>query len=149
MSSSRLSFTFPSTPKLAPEDSSDNMTTVTSMTTTRSTFAKLRTKITETIDETESEEKPKNFMETLRLKCKDFIYHTWIGLFYEQLMLFISILSSFQYIYKTYINTALNDYNGSQMKFLGEFEIFIAIACAVDWSINFFIADHRLLFVTR
>jgi hypothetical protein len=126
-----------------PEESSNTLST------TRTTIARLRTKITDTIDETEPEEKPKNFFETLRLKCKDFIYHTWFGQLYEQLMLFISVLSSFEYIYKTYINTALNDTDGSQMEFLDKFDMFIAFVCAFDWLLNFFIADHRAVFVTR
>lgn len=145
MSSGNLSKTFPSSAKLAPEESSSTI----NPSAARSTFAKLRSKITETIDETESEEKPKNVLETMRIKFKDFIYHTWFGRSYEQLMLFISVLSSFEYIYKTYIDTAINDNDGSQMKIIEEFELFLALACAFDWFINFFIADHRILFMTR
>jgi len=115
----------------------------------RTTFARLRNKITEIEENNEPEDKSKNVMEMIRLQFKDFIYHTVFGRIYAQLMLFISILSSFEYIYQTYLNVAIDDSSGAQADFLSKFEIFIALACGFDWFINFFIADHRGLFVTR
>lgn len=110
----------------------------------------MRKKIFDTIDNTnDSEEKSKSFMETLRLKCKSFYFHTFWGRLYDQIMLFMSILSSLQYIYNTYVGTVIDDRDGSQGNVLVQLELIISLACAVDWFINLFIADHRGLFFMR
>lgn len=52
----------------------------------------------------QEEEKQKNKWEVLRVKANHFLEHTIFGQFYVNLLLLISVLSAFEFIYQTYLD---------------------------------------------
>ncbi len=79
-------------------------------------------------------------IEDVRLKTKEFLAHSIIGELYNNIMLLISIFSSFHYIYNTYRD------DGDEKDFM---ELGIAIIFTLDWCLSCFLADHKVLFFTR
>jgi hypothetical protein len=82
----------------------------------------------------------KQSIEQFRLKTKEFLTHSMIGEFYNNLLLLGSVFSCGQYLYGTY----QEDDNEKDYIELG-----IAIIFTLDWCLNCFIADHKVLFFTR
>ena len=85
-------------------------------------------------------------MEDIRLKTKKFLTHSKFGYYYENILLIISVASSIEYICQTY----LDDNKDSQQDIiilLNTIEKVLAVVFMFDWSLNFFTADHKLVFV--
>lgn len=72
------------------------------------------------------------------------IYGQW----YENVMLVISVLSSMEYIWETYLNVS-SAVDRQQLKILNIVELVVAVIFNLDWGLNLFMADHKLNFVTR
>jgi hypothetical protein len=101
--------------------------------------AKLR-QLAETIFVNQNEKENLLFIENFRLKTKEFLTHSVIGEFYNNILLLASVFSCGQYLYGTYQK------NDNEKDFI---ELGIAIVFTLDWCLNCFIADHKVLFFTR
>ncbi len=102
--------------------------------------------ITANLNPEEFDDKHKSRLETLRLATKNFFTNTVMGQFYNQLILLISVLSCFQFIWQTYLGT--ND--GSELiVFFAHLELAVALVFVLDWLVLLFVADHRITFITR
>ena len=87
-------------------------------------------------------------MEDIRLRIKKFMTHSMFGRYYENILLFFSVASALEYIYQTYLSEST--LNKVQLMFWLEFfEKVLAVVFMADWTLNFFLADHKILFVTR
>jgi hypothetical protein len=82
-------------------------------------------------------------VEQLRLYVKEIVTNSFLGEFYNNVLLVLSIFSCFHYIEQTYLN--VND------SFLGSPVVELALASIFtwDWFLNCFIADHKVIFFTR
>lgn len=83
--------------------------------------------------------------ETLRLKTKKFVSTHIIGIYYNELLIYLSIFSTLQYVYSTY--SSVN--KSSFQKSLDSLEMVLAALFAFDWMLSFFMADHKLDFLFR
>ncbi len=92
------------------------------------------------IADTLEQKEEKESWESFRLKTKEFLTHSVIGEIYSNLLLAASVFSCFQYLSNTYREDETDkDY----------VELGIAIVFTLDWCLNCFIADHKVLFFTR
>jgi voltage-gated potassium channel len=92
-------------------------------------------------------EKEESQVEKFRLTTKKFLSTNPIGVLYSNALLVISVASSLQYIYQTY----LSPINSTQVTIISYFdmiEIILAVLFMFDWCLSFFIADHKISFVT-
>lgn len=99
--------------------------------------AKLR-RLADSISKQQQDDKQS--LEQLRLRTKELLTHSWPGEIYNNLLLLTSVFSCFQYLYNTYQD------NHNERDFI---ELGIAIVFTLDWCLNCFIADHKVLFFTR
>ena len=83
--------------------------------------------------------------ETLRLKTKKFISTNVIGIYYNELLIYLSMFSTLQYVYSTYSS----ENKSSFQKSLDGLEMVLAALFAFDWMLSFFVADHKLDFLFR
>jgi hypothetical protein len=94
----------------------------------------------------DDEDSSKDLLENIRVQLKNFMVQSFIGKSYNLFMMVLSILSSFEYIFQTYLNLSrpsdlyLFDYMKAS-------ELFVACLFAFDWLLSFFIADHKLIFL--
>lgn len=87
-------------------------------------------------------------VEVFRQNLKRFMAQNSVGHCYEDFLLLLSVVSCFEYIYQTYLHRSvpsdrfiLHRLDIVEMVFAGTF--------AFDWCLNFFLAEHRLIFLTR
>lgn len=89
-------------------------------------------------------------LENLRVTTKKFMTSSPFGIAYTNLLLAISIISCFQFIYQTYLNDPTPSI--SQQRTLVYFryieEVFATIFM-FDWILSFFMADHKLKHILR
>ena len=85
-------------------------------------------------------------LEDFRLKVKKFITNSLPGVIYSNVMLVISIISSIEYIYQTYLDPQVDV---TIFSYLTVIEKCMAGLFMADWLLNFFIADHKIIFMTR
>lgn len=86
-------------------------------------------------------------MEDIRLKVKRYHSNSVHGLLYSDIMLFISIISSFEFMYQTYLDPS-DPANQHTLNSLNILEKVFACLFIMDWMLNFFIADHKVIFMT-
>ena len=86
-------------------------------------------------------------MELLRLKVKKFLTSSWAGKTYSQIMLFLSVISCLEFIYQTYLTPRLA-FERTETYYLSLFELAMAGLFALDWMLSFFIADHKIMFMS-
>ena len=98
--------------------------------------------------ETEEEKLELYSIEDIRLKTKKFMTHSKFGLYYENALLVLSVFSSLEFIYQTYLEQN-NEADQNVLDTLNSMEKVLAIIFMIDWSLNYFCADHKLIFVTR
>ena len=96
------------------------------------------------LDQVQMEEEIKhsfsNKMELFRLKAKKIMTTHSFGLMYSELLLYLSLFSTAQFIYSTY------ESQGVAFDYL---EMALAALFGFDWMLSFFIADHKIEFITR
>lgn len=81
-------------------------------------------------------------IEFVRLKLKKLVNNSIPGFLYTNIMLSLSIFSCLEFIVETYIiDEEINLY-------LEQLEVFMATIFSFDWFLNFFIADHKLIFIS-
>jgi hypothetical protein len=86
--------------------------------------------------------------EDIRLRTKKFMTHSLFGRYYENFLLILSVASCIEYIYQTYIvESAMGD--SALMDWLNFLEKVLAVVFMWDWSLSFFLADHKIMFATR
>ena len=85
--------------------------------------------------------------ETYRIKMNYALYNTSIGIFYNQLVLTLSTVSCFQFIYLTYTQSDNNPSHEDYTLFKN-LELTIAIILLFDWVIHFIVADNKTTYVT-
>lgn len=83
-------------------------------------------------------------IDAFRLNLKKFMTTSRFGKSYTDALLVLSILSSLQFVYQTYLD---HDNNENELRFLEGVEKFIAGLFSFDWLLSFFMADHKSEFV--
>lgn len=105
-------------------------------------------KIAESLDTVDEDKNVKNLFEVWRLRLKAFMHHHYLGGFYQMVLLLLSVLSVFQYIYGSY----LIFYPGHRINvvqyIMANIELVFASIFGFDWLLNLFLADDRLEFLT-
>ena len=95
----------------------------------------------------EDDDGSKDVLELVRLKVKNFMFHSYIGKLYNLAMLFLSIVSCLEFIFTTYLD--LNKPDDENLNNLLKIaELFVACLFAFDWILSFFIADQKFLFLS-
>ena len=87
-------------------------------------------------------------IEDIRILVKHFLYKSTLGIVYNDVMLCISILSCFEFIYQTYLNPNRPE-DLKELHILDYIEKGLAVLFTFDWLLNLFIADLKLIFMTR
>lgn len=90
----------------------------------------------------------KDAFEDARVKMKKFLSHSPMGVIYENVMLVISIISSLEFIYQTYLFHDI-DSEAERIEYLQLIELGFAGCFAFDWSLNYFLADQKINFFIR
>ena len=85
-------------------------------------------------------------MEETRVGVRKFMFASTPGRIYNETLLFISIASSIEFIYQTYLDP-IND--ATLLGKLNYGEKGLAILFMFDWCLNFYTADHKLKFISR
>lgn len=106
-------------------------------------------KLADSLDPTEYDDKSKNSVEILRLKLKDFLHNNFFGGVYQMILLVLSVISVFQYIYGTYLDTYTSQRINEVQSIMQNIELVFAGIFGFDWCLNLFLADHRRSFLTR
>ncbi len=97
-------------------------------------------KITDNL-EAMDEEKHKSRWDLFRLGTKQLLERTWIGGMYAESLLFVSVISCFEYIYQTYPNPSWK--NGSKiLEVCSYLELVFAGLFGLDWIFQMIIADN-------
>ena len=84
-------------------------------------------------------EKEESQVEKIRLVAKKFVTAHPIGMLYSNALLAISVASSLQYIYQTYL-TSTNFTQDQIILLYDKIEIILAVVFMFDWCLSFFIA---------
>ena len=87
-------------------------------------------------------------LEDIRIIIKQFLLKSIFGILYNDLLILISIGSSIEYMYQTYLNPS-NPSDLTKLNYLNYLEKGLATLFMFDWVLNFFIADHKIIFMTR
>jgi len=87
-------------------------------------------------------------LEELRVRVKKFMTTSAIGKSYNNILLVISVASSVEYMYQTYLDPN-NSANTKLLDTLNISEKILASLFMFDWCLNYFMADHKLIFMTR
>ena len=86
--------------------------------------------------------------EEWRLQIKKLMTQSIFGRYYENLLIFLSLVSSLEYIYETYLHESVES-DRHQLHVLRNVELSFACLFALDWCLSIFLAEHRVLFLTR
>lgn len=105
-------------------------------------------KFSQALEEAGAKQEESVTMEERRLQLKKFMTHSKIGKYYENFVLLLSLISCFEYIYETYLHKSVPE-DQYQLHVLKNLELVFATIFAVDWSLNLFLAEHRVLYFTR
>lgn len=97
--------------------------------------------------ETQQEDDAFNF-ELWRIQMKKFFTHSRFGRYYENALIFLSVISSMECIYETYLHDSVAQ-DRSQLDVLRVVEMGFASIFGLDWFLAFLMAEHRTLFLTR
>lgn len=82
--------------------------------------------------------------EDARLALKNFYGNALICRIFNEILLYISLFSCFECIFQTYLTPS-----SSLSNIFTLLEKVASILFAADWLINFFIADHTIVFLKR
>ena len=87
-------------------------------------------------------------LEEWRLHIKKIFNHTKFGKYYENAVIFLSLVSCLEYIYETYLHKDQPS-DQSQLRALKIVEVVFASVFGTDWCLSLFLAEHRILFLMR
>lgn len=105
--------------------------------------AKFR-KIAGNVNPADFDDKHKSRIEVIRISVKDFLNNTLLGLFYNQFMLAISVISCFQFIYQTYLEG-----HTELLTHFKKLELGIACLFLFDWCLYLFVSEHKWAYLLR
>ncbi len=111
-------------------------------------IANIEAKMKNMADLDEIDEKHKGRLETLRLATNNFLENTLLGQTYSQLLLIISVLSSFEFIYQTY----LHGQSAKAVSWVADFsklELGIAGLFLFDWLLQLFASANKGTYLIR
>jgi len=91
------------------------------------------------------DEKERNVIEEMRVKVKKFMSTHIVGRSYNNTLLVLSILSSFEFIYQTYLDPIADAIHIYYFSFI---ELALAALFSFDWCLCFFIAEYKMLHIT-
>ena len=100
------------------------------------------------IDNDGMKDNERSAFETYRIKMNYALYNTSIGIFYNQLVLVLSTISCFQFIYLTYTKRDNDHTNNSDYTLFKNLELTIAIILLFDWLVHFMVADNKTTYIT-
>ena len=90
------------------------------------------------------EDEHTDIIEEYRIALKKFMALSLFGRMYENILMLTAVFSCCQYIYSTYSQyipeSILADFSS--------LEIALAIVFTMDWCLNYFLADHKLMYFT-
>ena len=101
--------------------------------------SKLRKQLADSIG-VEEDDDDKFSIEQIRVTTKNFFTNSFLGEVYNNILLILSIFSCIQYIQQSYDQTPPSK---------DLLELCLAIIFTLDWCLCCFIADHKILFVSR
>jgi len=93
----------------------------------------------------DEEEAEKDIIEAYRVAVKKFLATTTTGRLYDTALLLLSVTSSLEFIYQTYLDPVENAYLIDVMNIA---EQVLAVVFSLDWLLNFFLAEHRILYIS-
>ena len=109
--------------------------------------------VIDNVKEVENEVAP---LERFRLQTKAFLAYSTLGRLYDTILLVMSVISCFAFIYQTYlpINSSYSMYGTEtgaalQNSRLNRLELVVASIFTVDFMLSLFIADHKVEFLRR
>lgn len=70
------------------------------------------------------------------------------GRYYENVLILLSLISCFQYIYMTYLHESIAQ-DRQQIRYSEKIELAFASIFGLDWLLSFLMAEHRVLFLSR
>ncbi len=105
-------------------------------------------KFSAALEEASAKQEEAMTLEEWRLYIKKFFNHSKLGKYYENVLILLSLISCFEYIYKTYLHRS-DPYDESQIIFLEILELVFAGIFGFDWCLNMFLAEHRILYFMR
>ena len=107
---------------------------------------KIADQISEQIDD--GEDQTRSIMEILRTNIRYFRDETLLGNLWGHLMIIVSVLSCFQYIYLTYTN--LDNNRGSNLyQFFFLLELTIGSLFLADWTLALLSAENKVIYLKR
>lgn len=138
--------------KVGPESSAKQPGTLTNkkqaLKRAQSTFTKANDEDEEPVDELFQEEEAdseKDVIEAYRVAVKKFLATTTTGAVYDTLLLLLSVTSSLEFIYQTYLDPVKN---AQLIDTFNIIEQVLAVVFTLDWMLNFFLAEHRILYIS-
>ena len=93
----------------------------------------------------EEEEEEKDLIEAYRVATKKFLASTATGQFYENVLLALSVMSSLEFIYQTYLDLSIDIETIAVLNYV---EQVLAVLFTLDWFLNLFLAEHRILYIS-
>ena len=87
-------------------------------------------------------------LDSWRINIKKVFAQSRFGRYYENMLILLSIISCFQYIYMTYLHESI-EADRRQLSYSEKIELAFASIFGVDWVLSFLLAEHRLLFLSR
>ena len=112
-----------------------------------STTDKINAQLDNRMVSAEEDAEKHNDLEVLRLRVKKFMTASWTGKTYSQIMLILSVISCLEFIYQTYLTPRLA-FQRRQTYYLSIIELAMSGLFAFDWVLAFFIADHKIMFMS-
>jgi hypothetical protein len=82
-------------------------------------------------------------IEIFRIKVRKFLTQSFVGEIYNVILLFFSVFSMFEHIWQSYLTYEDNNELLNQLNYV---EYALASLFGLDWLLNLFVADHRLVF---
>jgi hypothetical protein len=89
-----------------------------------------------------------DYWDVARQNLKKFMAQHWAGQYYDNCLLVLSVVSCFEYIYQTYLHQSIAEDRRVLWR-LNILELIFASIFGLDWCLNCFMAEHRILFFTR
>ena len=98
----------------------------------------------------QAEVKPEsNFTwEDMRMLVKKIITESLFGRFYENILLFLSLVSCLEVIYATYLHPSIAS-DQQKLNVLQNVELGFAMLFCFDWALSLFLAEHTTIFLSR
>ena len=87
-------------------------------------------------------------LEDLRMLVKKAMTQSLFGRFYENVLLFLSLVSCLEVIYATYLHPSIAA-DQQKLSVLQNVELGFAMLFCFDWVLSLFLAEHTTIFLTR